>query len=97
MCRSLVLGEQVEVRDATVEWVALAETLLSGGGVGEIGPDGGTFLQDAAVEEDRKRSIEEDDGGVGGLLKKEAVGENFRDASAESDDGVALAESVGES
>src|SRR5260370_12258777 len=51
----------------------------------------------AAVEEGGEGGVEEDGEGGGGLFEEEAVGELFRGAAAEGEDGVVLAEGGGES
>ena len=83
-----------EVGEAAVEGMALVETELSGGGVGE--DRAGYVLQHAAVEEGGEWGVEEDGEGGGCLLEEEAVGEFFRGTTAEGQDGVVAAECGGE-
>ncbi len=87
-------GVDGEIGEAAVEGMAFLEAKLGGGGVGEDGA--GYVLQHAAVEEGGEGGVEEDGEGGGCLLEEEAVGEFFRGAAAEGEDGVVLAEGGGE-
>ncbi len=87
-------GVDGEVGETSVEGMALLEAELGCGGVGE--DRAGDVLQHAAVEEGGEGGVEEDGEGGRGLFEKEAVGELFRRAAAEGEDGVVLAEGRGE-
>ena len=94
MVGCLVGGDDGEACEAAVERVAAFEAELSGGGVGEDGS--GDVLQHASVVEGGEGGVEEDGEGAGGLLEEETVGEVFRGATAEGEDGVGAGEGRGE-